>query len=201
MKTGHTKEKIITSIKYAEKLKLAEQDEYRAIIDRIGIEGWSIEIDTLKEMGWDGIKERMLGLVWPPCHEDFKTWLKLEHDEIRDYKRISTIEDDDIRIHVYFYNEVAQHTKRIKVLAALHELLGEPTEKTNVAHFWFVEYLSMVSLVDEATQLGMTEKAVSLSQCLQAFDDVGEMFVENLDDFFPITEEQKVELNAIIDHM
>jgi hypothetical protein len=57
-------------------------------------------------MGWDGIADAMADECWPATHEERKTFLEQNWDEIPSQVQTDQIEDEDIRASTYFLGEV-----------------------------------------------------------------------------------------------
>ncbi len=183
MKTNKKPANLVEHFRRATEDKKKEQDIYREkIVHSDDPEVCKKVKERIKALGWAGVLKEMAGETYPPIPEKRKQHLGLKYDEALAQQKINRIEDWDLRCSVYFYNEIAEHTQRIKAMAAFCENIGPITPDSGVLLNFWISRETYVQLRREAEELGMEEKHESLGHCVEAWDKVSEIIVEAIDE-------------------
>lgn len=174
-------------IEAQEQRKLAEQDEYREIIERAEAASDADAVRArLRELRWQGLLEVMRGQRFPPSHQDWEHWLGLSWDEIPQRRKLAALEDQELARRIHFYGEIAEHTERIKAMAVFAEAVGI-TDGPPVLHFW-TQRAVLCELLSHAHHLQLPDgyDPESLEAMLQTIDLIGEALCQDPDSFATI---------------
>ncbi len=156
--------------------KQNEQDFYRA---RIAAIPHIAAADTITSLGWKGILEAMNGETYPPLDADRRYLLGLNWSETPTQRKLDRITDPDLRADIRYYNDIAEHTLRLKAKATFCERLG-PFPGSAVTYSLWVQHATLERLRGETEALGLGEKAEFIDGLRTSWDAVSRLVVDDV---------------------
>ena len=168
----------LDKIKGQENKSLEEQDVYREMMEKYKGGEEKVIHNKITELGLNGIKVSLSSELFPPCHQEREEILGIKYNEAVAYKRIKSIEDFDISAALYFYNELADHTQRLRAMAKFMELLGGLTCTSELIMNFWVTGLMHRELLKEAEVLGLVDKIKGLTEVIEAYDTTCKIFID-----------------------
>ncbi|MGW8159961.1 MAG: hypothetical protein ACWGKN_15955 [Desulfoprunum sp.] len=153
-------ETILLALSNANEASQKEQDHYRQIIDRALQEGKEGDIAAkVKSSGVEALHRIMKDCVFPPDHEERKSFLDIGDGQTLVGLGLAEVNDMKIRTHLFFLNEVIEQTQRLSAMAKFSERVGPlKGPGAQVFHFW-ARWSSVRALQKEATKLGRSAEA------------------------------------------
>jgi len=101
----------------------------------------------------------MKDCVFPPDHEDRKSFLDIGQEQTLVGLGLAEVHDMKIRTHLFFLNEVVLQTQRLRSMAKFSERVGPlKGPGAQVFHFW-AKWSSVRALQEEANKLGRSAEA------------------------------------------
>lgn len=156
MYTAEQKSQLKEYFRRAREERLAEQDRYLETMRSIEEQQDPERILTLE---WKDIRTAMREEKYPPGCKERKELLGLNWDQEPIYRKLERIEDEEIRSHVYHYNNIAEHTLCIKSMAKFYQLVRAVNINSKFLYeLWALRSIHLI-LALEAKDIGDDKKA------------------------------------------
>ena len=170
---------VCQALKRTAQKALEEQDRWRERIDAMKGIGSMDVTDRLVELGWKGIRRLMEGEYSPATHQDREKIRGLSWEDEPFRVRLSQIEDERVRVNLYFLNEIIEQHQRIRSIARFLEVVGAHPESrgANRAFAWWKRHSVYEQLAHEAADDGDETQAESRSKCAEVAADVYDILV------------------------
>lgn len=121
---------IIIAIKEAQEARILEQDRYRVILEAAWKteETWEEYSAKLKAIGGlPGMYRLMQDQQYPPTSQDWEE-MGIGWQDTPQRKMLDQIKDRKIGGALYFYSEIADHTRRLAAMATYYQHFGATSE-------------------------------------------------------------------------
>ena len=136
--------------------------------------------ERILTLEWKDILAAMRGEKCPPGSKERQELLGLSWDQAPIYRKLEKIEDREIRSDLFHYNQIAEHTQRIKSMATFYELVGAVNTNSNFLYGLWAMRSIHVSLAEEAKDIGDDKKAEEMEAEAPRWDELGAAFLDFL---------------------
>ncbi len=174
------KEDMLAIVRSEEEKLLTEQDKYYALIEQFADGDPEVIHARIEELGWEGIKKALRNESYPPDDEERQKHLYISYSDGIACKKLKIIEDLQLRGSLTVFNDMHEHTQRIRAMAKFMELLGGATIASNLIMKQWLKILVLQRLHQEAVILELSDKAASLQQLIDSYDKKGQIYADNV---------------------